>query len=253
MFPEWLAAIGHPLTDIGWSFSLIISTHPASRCPFITQLLVYKVYCHIGSLEGTPTYHKIVLVGYFHTMLSKLKYFILFCDGICWKRLSWQYELQLVMLPHWGWVMHVYVQQSSITHNLGHHWFRRWLIPCYMNQCWFIFISSRDEHKWNLNQNVAIFTQENWFEHIVYKLSPFCLTEPQCVKEIKLKISFNRWLFWINCILMSNYHILILGIMNISLEIAHRWMPQAFIGDKSILLGDVLMLSGTWANVSQFP
>ena len=52
---------------------------------------------------------------------------------------------------------------------------------------------------------------------------------------------------------MSNYHILILGIMNISLEIAPRWMSQAFIGDKSILLGDVLMLSGTWANVSQFP
>ena len=73
-------------------------------------------------------------------------------------------------LTHWGRVMHIFAS-----------WFRQLLVTWpaprhYLNQCWNIVNwSLRNKRKWNLNQNLYIFIQENPFKN-VWKWQPFCLS-----------------------------------------------------------------------------
>ena len=100
-FPEWKAAIYHPLTYIGWSFSPMIASHPAYSCPFSTKTAWREEsYCHIGSPRGTPIDWADTLS--FQNILSKWKDFIVFyCQRSYWKLQSWQYDVYTVMLTHW--------------------------------------------------------------------------------------------------------------------------------------------------------
>ena len=99
---------------------------------------------------------------------------------------------ELCKLTHWGRVTHICVVE------LGHHWFRQWLVVCsapknYPNQCW-IIVNWTLENKlqWNLNRYLWIFIQENSFENVVWKMAAiFC--RPQCVNTSStILVSFMR-------------------------------------------------------------
>ena len=68
-----------------------------------------------------------------------------------------------------------------------HHWFRWWLVAWpapshYLNQCWVIVNwTLRNKLRWNLNQNLCIFIQENALENVLWKIAVI-LSQPQCVK-----------------------------------------------------------------------
>ena len=68
---------------------------------------------------------------------------------------------------HWGRVMHICVVE------LGHHWFRQWLVTCsapshYLNQCWNIVNwTFRNKLQWIFNRNTNIFVHEIAFENVV--------------------------------------------------------------------------------------
>ena len=79
--------------------------------------------------------------------------------------------------------MHLKGGYSCLTHlplvthtcvsELGHHWFRWWLVAClvpshYLNQCWFIVNwTSGNKFQWNFNRNIIIVNQENAFGNVV--------------------------------------------------------------------------------------
>ena len=71
-------------------------------------------------------------------------------------------------------------------HNLGHHWFRQWLVTWsalshYLNHCWNITNSNlRNKLQWNLKRNSCIFLNENAFENVVCEMAAI-LSWPQCV------------------------------------------------------------------------
>ena len=78
-------------------------------------------------------------------------------------------------------------QMNTLYTHLGvndpdHHWFRLWLVACsapshYLNKCWLIVKwTLRKKLKWNFNENVLIFIQEN----VVCKMSAIWFW-PQCV------------------------------------------------------------------------
>ena len=83
-------------------------------------------------------------------------------------------------LSHWGLVTHICVVE------LGHHWFRQWLVACsvpshYLNQCWNIVNwTVRNKLHWNFNRNSNIFIQEIAFENVVCKMASI-LYRPQWV------------------------------------------------------------------------
>ena len=92
-------------------------------------------------------------------------------------------EIKKKLLTHWGRVLHIYVT------NVGHHWFRYWLVTClapshYLNQCWNIANCTRSNKlHWNLNQNSYIFIQENAFENVICKMAAI-LSRPYCVNSV---------------------------------------------------------------------
>ena len=50
----------------------------------------------------------------------------------------------------------------------------------YLNQCWYIVNwAPRNRRQWNLNRNLNIFTQENAFENVVWKMAAI-LSRPHC-------------------------------------------------------------------------
>ena len=79
-------------------------------------------------------------------------------------------------LTHWDQVTHICVIE------LGHHWFRQWLVVClapshYLDQCWKIFNwTFRNKLQWNFNRNSNIFIQEVAFENVVCKIASICLS-----------------------------------------------------------------------------
>ena len=70
-------------------------------------------------------------------------------------------------LTHLPLVPHICVN------DLGHHWFRKWLVACsasshYLNQCWLIVNwAPGNIFQWNLNRNSIIFIQENENENVI--------------------------------------------------------------------------------------
>ena len=118
---------------------------------------------------------------------------------------------------------------------INHHWFRQWLLAWpvpshYLNQWWNIFNwTPRNRLQWNFNWISYIFIQENAFETFVWKMVAI-LSRPQCVK----------------CVIL--HHILMIGILSISSEIALWSIPQDFTDDKSTLV-QVMVL---WYKVCLF-
>ena len=95
---------------------------------------------------------------------------------------TWRYQcITNHCLTHWGRAMYICVSE------LGHHWFRWWLVAClvpshYLNQCWVIVIwTIRNEIQWDINRNSNIFMQENAFENVIWKMAAI-KSWPQCVK-----------------------------------------------------------------------
>ena len=84
-------------------------------------------------------------------------------------------------LTHWGRVTHICVVE------LGHHWFRQWLVACsapshYLNQCWNIVNwTFRNKLQWIFYRNSNIFIQEIAFENVVCNVASI-LSRPQWVK-----------------------------------------------------------------------
>ena len=91
------------------------------------------------------------------------------CQGLICLRIA--RNLSCAHLTHWGGVTHICVVE------LGHHWFRWWLVACsasshYLNQCWNIVNwTLGNKLQWNLNQNLHNFIQENVFENVVWEMS----------------------------------------------------------------------------------
>ena len=79
--------------------------------------------------------------------------------------ISWD----ILYLSHWGRVTHICVVE------LGHHWFRQWLVACsalshYLNQCWNIVNwTFRNKLQWNFNHVVckmaSILSRPQWVNH----------------------------------------------------------------------------------------
>ena len=90
-------------------------------------------------------------------------------------------DAQEMVLPHWGWVTHIYVGK------LTNHWLRWWLVAWpapshYLNQCWNIVNwSLRNKLQWNSNRCSNIFIEENTFENVVCEMLSIS-SRPQCVK-----------------------------------------------------------------------
>ena len=76
-----------------------------------------------------------------------------------------------LILTNWSRVTHICVNKTY------HHWFRWWLVAWsgpshYLIQCWKIVDwTLGNKFKWNLNQNLYIFTNENAFENVVLEMS----------------------------------------------------------------------------------
>ena len=68
-----------------------------------------------------------------------------------------------------------------------HHWFRYWLVAWsvpshYLNQCWNIVNwTLSNKFQWNCYRNSNIFSQENAFENVLWKMAAI-MPRPQCVK-----------------------------------------------------------------------
>ena len=101
-----------------------------------------------------------------------------------------------ISLPtHWGWEMHICSSESD------QHLFRWGLVPCsvpshYLNN-WWIIVNWIPGNKFqlNLNQN-AVFTQENWFTNITFKMVAISsYHQPQCTEPCKICSSFPLWLY----------------------------------------------------------
>ena len=81
---------------------------------------------------------------------------------------------------HWGRVTHICVVE------LGHHWFRQWLVACsapshYLNQCRNIVnCTFRNKLQWNFNQNSNIFIKKLHLKTSSAKWRLFCL----CLNEL---------------------------------------------------------------------
>ena len=87
-----------------------------------------------------------------------------------------------ICLNHWGRVTHICVV------DLGHHWFRYWLVACsapshYLNLCWnIVYWTFRHKLQWNFNRNSIIFIQEIAFANVFCKMASI-LSGPQWVKD----------------------------------------------------------------------
>ena len=88
-----------------------------------------------------------------------------------------------VCLTHWGRVTHICVVE------LGHHWFRQWLVACsapshYLNQCWnvvdIVNCTFTNKLQWFFYRDSNIFIQEIVFENAVCKMASI-LSRPQWV------------------------------------------------------------------------
>ena len=105
-----------------------------------------------------------------------------YCDVVHGNAVSFTYSV----LTHRPLVPHICVSE------LGHHWFRQWLVPWpapshYLNQCSLIVNKTcRNKLKWNLKQNTKLSIQENAFENVVRKMSAI-LSRPQCVSTITME------------------------------------------------------------------
>ena len=105
-------------------------------------------------------------------------------------------------LNHWGQVTHICVAE------LGHHWFRLWLVPCsapsyYLNQCWNIVNwTFRKKLEWNFNRNSNIFIQEIAIENVVCKMASI-LSQPQWVNHYQPCV----WLLMISCLAVTGQSI----------------------------------------------
>ena len=75
---------------------------------------------------------------------------------------------------------------AYMRQQTNHHWFRLWLVALlapshYLNQCWNIVNwTIGNKSQWNLKWNSYIFTEENAFENVVWKMVAI-LSRPQCV------------------------------------------------------------------------
>ena len=81
-------------------------------------------------------------------------------------------------LTHCGRVTHICVSKpTSIGSDNGLSPGRRWPAPShYLNQCWNIVNwTIGNKPQWNLKRNSYIFTEENAFENVVWKMAAICL------------------------------------------------------------------------------
>ena len=117
----------------------------------------------------------------------------------CWKKLSniatlsWlikYYNDRLVMMIMiWLTKLPSLIEADRVTHicisKLDNHWFRYWLVAWsapthHLNQCWFIVNwKLTNKFQWNFNRNLNIFTEENAFGNVVWKMAAI-LSRPQC-------------------------------------------------------------------------
>ena len=87
-------------------------------------------------------------------------------------------SLTLLSSTHWGRMTHICVSKpTTIGSDNGLSPGRRH----YLNQYWNIVnLTTGNKPKWNLKQNSYIFTEENAFENVVWKMASM-LFRPQCV------------------------------------------------------------------------
>ena len=75
-----------------------------------------------------------------------------------------------------------------MSQQTNHHWFRLWLVAWpapshYLHKCWNIVNwTIRNKPQWNLKRNSYIFTIENAFENVVWKMAAI-LSRRQCVNS----------------------------------------------------------------------
>ena len=92
----------------------------------------------------------------------------------------------------------------------------------YLNQCWYIVnLTLRNKLQWNINHNWYIFTQENTFEHVVWKMAAV-LSRPRCVKWYIFSIS--RHLLTINQNMF--FYAFISAVNNINIHHYSQWMKE---------------------------
>ena len=94
----------------------------------------------------------------------------------------------MIVLTHWGWVMHTCVGKlTNIDSDNGLLPERRQVIMThYRNQCWNIVNwTLRNKLQWNCNRNSNISIEENAFENNVCEKAAI-LSQPQCVNPFTL-------------------------------------------------------------------
>ena len=98
-------------------------------------------------------------------------------------------SVNLIVLSHWGRVMHICVSKLTIIgSDNGLSPDRRQAIT--WNSAGILFVG----HLWtNFDRNLYIFVQENAFESVVWKMAAI-LCRPQCVKwQYALSCVASRW------------------------------------------------------------
>ena len=95
------------------------------------------------------------------------------------------------VLTHWGWVMHIYVGKLTIIssdNGLSPGWRQN------LNQCWNIVDwILKNKLQWNLNWNSNIFIEENTFENVICEMLSIS-SRPECVNTLR---SWTKWPpFW---------------------------------------------------------
>ena len=77
-----------------------------------------------------------------------------------------------ILITHWGRVTHMFVGNLTIAWSAPSH---------YLNQCWNIVNwTIRNKFQLNCYRNWKIFSQENAFENVVWKMAAI-MSRPQCV------------------------------------------------------------------------
>ena len=89
------------------------------------------------------------------------------------------------VITHWSRVTHMCVSSLTIIGS-DNGLSPVWLVACpapshYLNQCWIIVNwTIGNKFQWNLNRNWYIFSQENAFQNVVWKMAAI-LSRPHCV------------------------------------------------------------------------
>ena len=96
------------------------------------------------------------------------------------------------------WVNSPRPRDAYMRQSTNNHWFRQWLVAWpvprhYLKQWWNIVnLTLGNKFQWNLNRNSFIFTQENAFENVVWKMTAILSLWFQSVGVVKLSFLYVR-------------------------------------------------------------